>query len=163
LGSDCISPGFIDPTARTLEGRRMIADGKQPHILSIDHTPEILSLLRDLLEDEGFRVTAWNRGDKRLAEIVALAPDLVTLDYTWSTVDDDWSFLRMLKGDRRTARIPVILCTGAVREVEALRPHLQTMGVAVVFKPFDIDQVIQAVRNALAHERAPQRMIDVRA
>ncbi len=141
----------------------MNLDGKQPHILSIDHTPDILSLLNDLLAEEGFRVTTWNHADKNLAEIVALAPDLITLDYMWSSADDDWSFLQLLRLDRRTAHVPIILCTGAVREVEALGPHLQSMGVAVVFKPFDIDQMIQAVRNALGLQVAPERMLDVSA
>jgi CheY-like chemotaxis protein len=132
----------------------MHPDGKQPHIHVINHTPEILELMRELLEDDGFRATLQSHVDKDLDRIAELSPDAIILDYMWSSVDDDWSFLQLLKLDRRTAKIPVILCTGAVREVHALEEHLRAIGVAVVFKPFDIDQMIQAVRDALGREAA---------
>ena len=35
----------------------MTAPGRQPHILVIDDTQEILDLMAELLEDEGYRVT----------------------------------------------------------------------------------------------------------
>jgi CheY-like chemotaxis protein len=35
----------------------MSADGRQPHILVINDTQEILDLIQVLLEDEGYRVT----------------------------------------------------------------------------------------------------------
>jgi CheY-like chemotaxis protein len=121
----------------------------------INHSPEVLGLLQELLEGDGYRVTTRSHTDKDLDAIVALAPDLITLDYMWPTVDDDWAFLQLLRLDRRTAPIPLLLCTGAVREVEALGSHLREMGVAVVFKPFDIDQLLQAVRETRAN--TPQR------
>lgn len=130
----------------------MNPDGQQPHILCVNHSPEILSLLRDLLEEEGFRVTTQTHTDKDLDRIAGLDPDLITLDYMWSTVDDDWSLLQLLKLDRRTRMIPIILCTGAIREVEALAEYLQTMDVSVVFKPFDINRLVAAVHEALGHE-----------
>jgi DNA-binding response OmpR family regulator len=38
----------------------MSADGRQPHILIINDTQEILDLMQELLEDEGYRVTtSW--------------------------------------------------------------------------------------------------------
>jgi CheY-like chemotaxis protein len=130
----------------------MHADGQQPHILCVNHSPEILSLLRDLLEEEGFRVTTRSHADKDLDHIAGLKPDLITLDYMWATVDDDWSMLQLLKLDRRTREIPIILCTGAVREVEALAEYLQTMEVSIVYKPFDIDRLVGAVHEALGRE-----------
>jgi CheY-like chemotaxis protein len=134
----------------------MTANAQQPHIICINHSPDVLGLLRELLEDAGYRVTTWSHTDKDLDALVALAPDLITLDYMWSSADDDWIFLQVLRLDRRTAPIPLILCTGAVAEVQALMPHLQEMGVVVVFKPFDIDQLLQAVREMLARERTPK-------
>jgi two-component system, OmpR family, response regulator VicR len=141
----------------------MNADGKQPHILVINHTPEILALIRELLEDEGFQVSTQSHADKDLDRIGELSPNVIILDYMWSTVDEDWSFLQLLRLDRRTARMPVILCTGAVREVHDLEEHLHTMDVAVVFKPFDIDQLVQAVTDALQRKTLPGRMLDLDA
>jgi CheY-like chemotaxis protein len=130
----------------------MSADHQAPHILCINHSPEVLGLLRDLLEEEGYRVTTQSHTDRDLDHVVDLHPDLITLDYMWSSFDDDWSFLQLLRLDRRTRAIPMILCTGAVREVQALEEHLMTMGVSVVFKPFDIEQFVAAVNETLGIE-----------
>jgi CheY-like chemotaxis protein len=127
----------------------MHSDGQQPHILCIDHTPEILSLLRDLLEDEGFRVTTLTHTHKDLDQVVALAPDVITLDYMWPSADDDWAYLQLLRLDRRTAHIPIVLCTGAVREVVGLGEQLRRMLVTVVLKPFQIDGLVHAVQDSL--------------
>jgi CheY-like chemotaxis protein len=133
----------------------MRADHQSPHILCIDHSPEILSLLRDLLEEEGFRVTTEDAADKDLDRIAELAPDLITLDYVWSNLDDDWCFLQRLRLDRRMRAIPIVLCTGAVREVQALRDHLRDMDVEVVYKPFDIEQFLEAVSRPLGRSPLP--------
>jgi CheY-like chemotaxis protein len=130
----------------------MSADHKSPRILCINHSPEVLGLLRDLLEEEGYRVTTQSHTDRDLDHVVDLDPDLITLDYMWSSFDDDWSLLQLLRLDPRTRTTPIILCTGAVREVGALEEHLRTMDVSVVFKPFDIEQFVAAVNEALGRE-----------
>ena len=136
----------------------MTADGQQPHILCINHAPEILSLMRDLLEDEGFRVSTLTTVERDLDAIVALAPDAIVVDYMWTTSDNEWTFLTMLRMDPRARPIPVILCTGAVTEVRDLEQHLTSIGVRVVLKPFDIEVLVQAVHDALADRLAPERM-----
>jgi CheY-like chemotaxis protein len=127
----------------------MHADGQQPHILCVNHSPEILSLLRDLLEAEGFRVSTLTAVDRDLDAVVALAPDFITMDYMWTTSDNEWTFLTMMTMDPRTRHIPVILCTGAVAQVMGMEQHLATIGVRVVLKPFDIEVFLQMVQETL--------------
>ena len=73
----------------------------------------------------------------------------------WANEDASWSLLQMLRMDPATAAIPIVLCTGAVHEVKALEDHLVTMGVTVVLKPFNIDQLVDAIRERLAPEHPP--------
>src|SRR5215213_4292449 len=94
-------------------------DGHRQHILAINNDPAILALFRDLLEEAGYQVSLQNYSDRELAKIRALKPDLIVLDYMWATEDDSWSLLQMLRMDPATAAIPIVLCTGAVREVKA--------------------------------------------
>ncbi len=89
-----------------------MTDAPPPHILSINHSPDLLKLMRELLEDEGFRVSTQSHLDKDLDEVAELAPDLIIIDYMWRHDDLNWSLLQMLRMDRRTKHIPVILCTG---------------------------------------------------
>jgi DNA-binding response OmpR family regulator len=120
-----------------------------PHILAVNNSLEVLDLFRELLEEEGFRVSTQPYVSKDLKEIRRLAPDCIILDYMWGTEDSGWSLLQMLRMDRVTAKIPIVLCTGAVREVEALGTHLAEMGIEVVLKPFDIDHLLRVVNGVL--------------
>jgi CheY-like chemotaxis protein len=127
----------------------MHPDGQARHILAVNHAPEILELVQELLEEYGYRVSVRARDQVTLDDIVDLAPDLVILDYMWSSSDSDWSLLNLLRMDRRTRHVPVVLCTAAVRHVRDLSDHLSAMGVQVVLKPFDIDHLISIVGDAL--------------
>ena len=122
----------------------------QRHILALNNEQAVLDLFRDLLTEEGYRVTTRQYADKDLDAIVALKPDLIILDYMWPEEDGGWSLLQMLRMDRRTAKVPIVLCTGAKQKVEELDGHLQQMGVRVVLKPFDLDVLLAAITDGLA-------------
>src|SRR5215212_11507043 len=130
-------------------------DGHRPQILAINNDPAVLALFRDLLEEAGYHVSTQTYVDRDLAQIKVLKPDLIVLDYMWATEDDSWSLLQMLRMDPATAAIPIVLCTGAVREVAALQPHLMDMGISVVIKPFNIDHLVDVIRERLAPQVPP--------
>jgi CheY-like chemotaxis protein len=71
--------------------------------------------------------------------------DLIILDE-----GKGWQFLQVLKLDRETRDIPVLVCTAAAKLVDELQTHLDTMGVIVVLKPFDIDHVLNELRQVFA-------------
>jgi CheY-like chemotaxis protein len=89
-----------------------------------------------------------------------LKPDLIVLDDMWANEDASWSLLQMLRMDPATETVPIVLCTEAVHEVKALAEHLIGIGVTVVLKPFNIDQLVDAIRERLGADRA-LRPIDV--
>jgi DNA-binding response OmpR family regulator len=133
------------------------SNSRCPHILCINNDLSVLALFRDLLEDAGYQVSTQPYVDRDLDAIKALQPDLIVLDYMWATEDASWSLLQMLRMDPTTAAIPIVLCTGAVREVEAMEGHLNAMGVNVVFKPFNIGHLLEAIRAQLGVNRALER------
>jgi CheY-like chemotaxis protein len=133
----------------SLAGTTMHPDGQAPHILVTNHAPEILELMRELLTDEGYRVTVASRGDQTLDSIAAIAPDLIVIDYMWPSSDNEWTLLNLLRMDPRTRSIPCILCTGAVAQVRGMEDHLHSMGIRVVYKPFDIAVLVGEVQTAL--------------
>src|SRR5215212_10977613 len=105
------------PSASSLSSRS--PDGHRSRILAINNDPAVLALFRDLLEEAGYQVSTQTYIDRGLAQIKALKPDLIILDYMWATEDASWSLLQMLRMDPATAAVPIVLCTGAVREVKA--------------------------------------------
>lgn len=130
----------------------MGSNGQQPHILCVNHSTDILELLRTLLEAEHFRVSTLTSLKHDLDTIVALKPDAITVDYMWTASDNEWVFLTMMTMDPRTRDIPVILCTGAVAQAREIEPHLAELGIRVVLKPFNIEDLIGAVLAALRHD-----------
>jgi CheY-like chemotaxis protein len=132
---------------------RAEAAGERPrHILVINDTVAILELFRAILEDEGYQVTTDGFATESAAllkRVIDLQPDLIILDLLIVDEQRGWQFLQMLKMARQTASIPVIVCSGAARLVEELQVHLDTMGVGVVLKPFDIDVLLHQVAQKL--------------
>ena len=93
-------------------------DGHRPRIIAINNDPAVLALFRDLLEEAGYQVSTQTYVDRDVSQIKALKPDLIILDYMWANEDASWSLLQMLRMDPATVAVPIVLCTGAVREVK---------------------------------------------
>jgi CheY-like chemotaxis protein len=120
----------------------------QKHIFVINDTIAILELFTALLGDEGYRVTTDGftvEMVELLKRVKAERPDLLVLDFLIQDEGKGWQFLQMLKMDRETRNIPVVVCTAAVKLVEDLQPHLDAMGVGVVLKPFDIEVLLAEI------------------
>jgi DNA-binding response OmpR family regulator len=118
------------------------------HVLATDDDPGICALLCAFLTEEGYRVSLSSALD--VAEVRRLAPDLILLDY-WIT---GAAFLERLKADPVTATVPILVLTGAQREVDKQATHLADLDVAVLLKPFDLDDLLRQVRRRLNGEPA---------
>jgi CheY-like chemotaxis protein len=125
------------------------AEVGKPHVLVVNDTQEILDLFQEILEGEGFRVSLSAFAIKNLDTIIELAPDLVILDFLMGGEQAGWQLLQKMKMDRRTADIPVVVCTAALSMVRDLEGHLRSKNVGVVLKPFDIDDLMGEVTTAL--------------
>ncbi|MCD6057002.1 MAG: response regulator [Thermomicrobiales bacterium] len=129
----------------------MTPGGQQPHILVIDDTQEILDLIQGLLEDEGYQVTpSLARLD--VAKIKELAPDVIVQDLLFEgTQEEGWRLLELVCLDPQLARIPLILCTAAVRTVHdpEMAEQLDRVGIRVVLKPFSIEDLLSALTETL--------------
>lgn len=126
----------------------MSLNGRQRHVLVVNDTQEILDLFREILEEEGYRVSLYSYAIRDLSEIEAKDPDLIILDFMIGGEDYGWQLLQKMKMNRATASIPVIVCTAAITLARELEGHLKEKGVGVVIKPFDIDDLLCEVRAA---------------
>jgi CheY-like chemotaxis protein len=129
----------------------MSADGRQPHVLVINDTQEILDLMQELLEDEGYRVTT-SLALLDIAKVKALAPDIIVQDLLFEgTQELGWKFLTLVRLDPELARVPVVLCTAAVRTVNdpEMAEQLDRKGIRVVLKPFTIEDLLTTLSEVL--------------
>jgi CheY-like chemotaxis protein len=117
----------------------------------MDDTPVILELLQELLEDEGYRVTT-SQDVLDLPQIRAMKPDMIMQDLRFAGVQEaSGQLLTAARRDPELAHIPIILCTAATREVqdEVMAEQLRRLRVRVVLKPFDIDELLAVLAEAL--------------
>jgi two-component system, OmpR family, response regulator VicR len=140
----------------------MSADGRQPHILVINDTQEILDLMQELLEEEGYRVTT-SLALLDLAKVKALAPDIMIQDLLFEgTQELGWKFLTLVRLDPELARIPLILCTAAVRTVNdpEMAEQLNRQGIRVVLKPFTIDDLLTTLNEVHTAQSLINQAVD---
>jgi CheY-like chemotaxis protein len=115
------------------------------HILVVDRSQDVRTLFQDMLSYEGYRVTTLYALPDVLGEIDTLEPDLVILDSMWSQHDVPWSQLQRLRMHRPTTPIPLILCSGDGTSSPEMDERLRSLGVQVINKPFDLDDLYQAI------------------
>lgn len=122
-------------------------------ILVIDDREEILTLLRILLEDAGYRASVSQDG----AEIPEMArsdpPDLIVLDLRLVGVSG-LDVLASLRGSKTTAEIPVIVATAAVTEADIVENLIATdpgryASVSILKKPFDSDALLKRIEQMI--------------
>lgn len=119
-------------------------------IMVINDDQDILALYEDLLKEEGYDVITSKLAFEHPAAIEMLRPDLVMLDLKFGARIEGWKMMQKLRLYRPTAKLPIIICTAAVREAREQEDHLRSEGIGIVYKPFALDHLLLAVRQVLA-------------
>ena len=119
-------------------------------VLVVNDTQEILELFSDLLGDMGFEVVVMSYAPRELDRVREVEPDLVILDLIFGERELlGWQLLQKLKMDPTLDEIQVIVCSAAVKTLQDLEGHLTEQGVLAILKPFNVDQLEEAVRSAM--------------
>jgi DNA-binding NtrC family response regulator len=114
-------------------------------ILLIDDEDDVLSMMRDVLIEEGYAPETLSDGAEALAQLEARRFDVVVSDIMMPRLNG----MRLLEAVKRThAEVKVILVTGyATRELAA--EALEKGASRLLEKPFTTEQFVSAVRDAL--------------
>jgi DNA-binding response OmpR family regulator len=118
-------------------------------ILVINDTQEILELFRLLLGEEGYEVVLSGSPLQKVADVENIHPDLIILDLIFRQEKTGWQMLEMVRMNRATAHIPIIICTAALRDVQEQEGYLNNQGIRIVYKPFDMDVLLETIKIAL--------------
>jgi DNA-binding response OmpR family regulator len=122
-------------------------------ILVVNDTQEILDLFCEVLKQEGYDAVLSGFPMREIQDVEEINPDLIILDLVFGGEKTGFQMLQMLKMKRTTASIPVIVCTAALDTVREQEGYLMSQGVHIVYKPFDIDHLVEIVKQALSARR----------
>ena len=126
-------------------------------IMVVNDTQEILELFEQILRGEGgYEVDLCSYSPEMLTHVKEYKPDLIISDHVFGEERIGWQFVQRLHMDRETSHIPVIVCTGAVKEVREMEGYLTQKGVGLLFKPFDVDELLALVESKLSGGKAPE-------
>ena len=97
---------------------------EQALILIVDDDFDFLEINRIILEGAGYRVVTATNPAEAFTRIAAEAPDLVITDLMMTSIDAGFAFSAQLKGDARTAAVPIIISTSVSSQLGLnLRPE----------------------------------------
>jgi len=117
-------------------------------VLVVDDDAVIRQLICVNLELEGFEVHTAEDGQDALDKVRDVDPVVVTLDIMMPRLDG-WETAERLRNDPETAHVKVILLSARAQEADVRRG--KGIGVdAYLTKPFDPDELIDAVRRLAA-------------
>ena len=118
-------------------------------IFVADDDKSYLELMKELLEEVGYSVTALRTANDAYEEIVQDLPDLLILDMVLEHPDTGWKVLDKVKLNPKTTSLPVIICSADVLTLRERQEHLDTIGCLTLEKPFDIDDLLAVIDEAL--------------
>ncbi|RME45183.1 MAG: response regulator [Caldilineae bacterium] len=118
------------------------------HILCIEDEPEMIELVRLILERKGFQVTGALGGKQALEVLKEEKPDLILLDLMMPDMDG-WEVYRQVKADPRLASIPVIVVTAKAQSIDkVLGLHIAKVEDYVT-KPFGPQELLASIAKVL--------------
>lgn len=126
---------------------KLQAESRPATLLIVDDKPQNLRLVSDFLAEQGFELMLTRSGAQALQKIDLAMPDLVLLDVTMPKMDG-FEVCRRLKGNARTAALPVIFMTAlddTAHKVEGFRLG----AVDYITKPIQREELLARIQHHL--------------
>jgi CheY-like chemotaxis protein len=133
---------------------------KQPQkrtILVADDEPEVLDLVRVLLEWDDYVVAQAKDGEEALAQAHATKPDLILLDVRMPKMDG-MSVLELMQTDPELSHIPVVMLSVVTYQAQ-VKTALEAGAVAYLPKPFELREMIRLVEQVTTADSAEREQI----
>jgi DNA-binding response OmpR family regulator len=128
-------------------------------IMVIDGDAQTLALFDEILTLEGYDVSLYAYGLPSLAEIERADPALIVLDHISVDEAGSWRLLHLLALVRAARPLPVVLCSTGGGHLRPTDGRRMAPGISYVAKPFEIDDLLAAIRAGLAMASPPVALL----
>jgi DNA-binding response OmpR family regulator len=116
--------------------------------LVIDDNPDILHLVKLILNNDGFDVLASPEGEDVIAKTEDFSPQVILLDVFLSGYDGR-QICRELKENPKTKNIPVIMFSAHTKSGDMIR---ECNADDFIAKPFEVNELIQKLNSRLINQ-----------
>lgn len=123
-------------------------------ILIVEDEPDAAHLLEHHLRRHGYRTSVAPDGLTAVNETLNDPPDLLILDLMLPKLDG-WEVFRLLKGNARTAQVPVIMLT-ALATMEQKLEGLRQGADDYLTKPYDARELLARINVLLLRADRPR-------
>jgi len=120
---------------------------EMPNIMVVDDDANIRAVLKYRFEREKYSVQLATNGMDALNKVNIQKPDIIILDLMMPEMDG-MQFLSLLKGDRQTNHIPVIVLTALGHTPHSERTR-ELGATGLIVKPFSPGYLVEEVNRAL--------------
>ena len=114
-------------------------------LLVIEDEVAILSFLRSSLETNGWEVLEARTGRIGLELAASRKPDVILLDLNLPGIGG-MELCHRMKGDPRLSHIPIVILTGAYKEVRDRVRGLERGADDYILKPFDAQTLLAKIK-----------------
>jgi DNA-binding NtrC family response regulator len=126
-----------------------VSQTEKPYILIVDDEPDIRELVKDILEDEGYRATTASDGQSAREFLKEHTPQLILLDI-WMPDIDGVSLLREFK--QNDASLTVVMMSGH-GTIETAIEATRLGACDFIEKPLSTAKLIRSVETALENKK----------
>ena len=123
----------------------------QRSIMVVDDNPDIITIVKTILEGKGYQVLSASGGQELLNLLTDRKPDLIILDIMMPEMDG-LEVLGRLKAVTETASIPVILLTAKVQYEDVLGGYKLGADYYIT-KPFTSTQLVNGINLLLGESK----------
>ena len=120
----------------------------QGHLLVVDDDPQVVDLVRQLLEGESYAVAAAMDGQEALEALAKQRPDVILLDLLMPRLDG-FGVLEYLRQESHTRDLPVIVLTAKTLTTEEEALLRQRVLTVIQKGGLERDALIRELRSAL--------------
>jgi two-component system, OmpR family, response regulator VicR len=117
-------------------------------IMVVDDEPDVVDLVKLVLESDGFDVVTAYSGKEALDKIVKEMPDLVLLDIMMPQMDG-WEVYSRIKAHPKTKDIPVAMLTAKSQSIDKMIGLHVVKVDDYITKPFGRSELLERVKRIL--------------
>lgn len=131
--------------------RQLEVRSQKPRVLVVDDFDDVREMYVEYLRFLGFEVDGAANGRDAVRKTLAHRQSLVVMDLAMPVLDG-WEATRILRADRRTREIPIVVLTGHAQPEHVARAR-EAGATEVIEKPCEPAQLGRIVVSMLAAAR----------